>query len=786
MARRTTIPVVSVLLVLLAGAFALSASPQVAGAAQGAAGFVDHEGLVPSEPALGYPRTLTTPLNVDMPRQSYAVDLVGRYLVSGGDFLNVELQDGSVIRQEYLAIYDSVTKGLVCPELEIDDEVLAIAPGPYPESVFIGGRFNVLTDAAGVAHSSPKVALLRLDTCGVDPTFTVSGVNARVIELAVSGDRLFVAGDFTEISGQPIAHLAELNIVDGTVNPAMDFEFSLMIPDPNNPGSEIQAPGAEEGRRIVGMEPNEAGTRLALVHRATKVAGQYMRGTAIFDISNPVSPSLTPHRMDEDTNAYDRFFDIQDGGVDPGFTTIAFAQGTATSSDYVHAIPTGESDNQFLWRHFMRDSSFGVAVSNNAVYVSGHFCRIDAGPGVADEMSPNTLSVCTGVLLDGGCGPCDSADGVWRSQLAALSITDGTPLTWNPGNSALVGGRGVAVVNRGLLVGYDGEFTHGAATFRRVGTTAFFDFGSVDYPALDASCVATLNPDGTVAVSLSPGTSDFTFWLYRDGTYIDAPFGSTAFVDDPGIGTHTYELRAWEWHVEGQAVACTPSINIAPLPPCSGLTPTIEGTLGGDSLTGTDGPDVIQGGPGNDTIIGLGGDDVICGGDGTDVIQGGDGNDRIFGGAGGDTIDAGSGIDVVHAGTGGDVVNAGAGDDTINGEDGNDRILGEDGDDLLDGGDGRDRIFGGDGDDALLGGPMIDALHGEGGDDSVLGQQGADRVNGNGGKDTLRGGSGPDLIQGAAGNDKLFGGGDTDLCAGRRFGVAHAPGDAIAQCEAGP
>ena len=131
MARRTTIPVIAVLLVLLAGAIALSGSPRFASAAQGDGGFINHPSIVPSEPALGYPRTLTTPLNLGKPRQSHAVDLIGRYLVSGGDFLNVEMQNGSVVPQEYLAIYDSVSKGLV-PTARGRQRGVGDCSGPLP------------------------------------------------------------------------------------------------------------------------------------------------------------------------------------------------------------------------------------------------------------------------------------------------------------------------------------------------------------------------------------------------------------------------------------------------------------------------------------------------------------------------------------------------------------------------------------------------------------------------------------------------------------------------------
>ncbi len=72
---------------------------------------------------------------------------------------------------------------------------------------------------------------------------------------------------------------------------------------------------------------------------------------------------------------------------------------------------------------------------------------------------------------------------------------------------------------------------------------------------------------------------------------------------------------------------------------CVGLTASIVGTQGEDTIYGTDGNDVIAGLGGNDTIHGLTGNDVICGGDGNDTLSGGAGIDYCDGGPGRDATD---------------------------------------------------------------------------------------------------------------------------------------------------
>ncbi len=101
--------------------------------------------------------------------------------------------------------------------------------------------------------------------------------------------------------------------------------------------------------------------------------------------------------------------------------------------------------------------------------------------------------------------------------------------------------------------------------------------------------------------------------------------------------------------------------------PCNGLSPTIVGTDGDDTLTGTDGDDIIVGLGGDDTITAGAGDDIICVTSGRNVIDAGADDDRVFGGSGADAITGGSGNDHIFAG---------AGDDTISDTDGDDRIDG--------------------------------------------------------------------------------------------------------------
>ena len=370
--------------------------------------------------------------------------------------------------------------------------------------MIIGGRFTSLTDSNGRVFRN-RLAKVDIDTCSIDRNWNPANMDARVDELAVSGNRLFVGGAFNNAGGQGIEKLAELNFSTGALNSNFSFDF-----DADNPV------------KAIGVSPN--GTRLGIVFSGTRIDNTSLRGTAIFNISNTGNPSLTGHRLATFANAFEHWDRITEGDVAADFSSFVIAGGARNEADFVSLIPTGESSNQFGWQHFMRDSSFSIAVSNNAVYAGGHFCFIDDGPGNSQRLSPNTgPSVCTGT---------ETGNGVFRTQIAALNLRDGTPLNWNPGSDAFRGVGALRVVPRGLLLGHDGEFVDN----RRVGTTAFFDFGAgaappppptptptptpTPNPGNGQTCTVTNAGNGNVTLSWSAIAGENVYSVRRNNSWV--------------------------------------------------------------------------------------------------------------------------------------------------------------------------------------------------------------------------------------------------------------------------
>ena len=135
--------------------------------------------------------------------------------------------------------------------------------------------------------------------------------------------------------------------------------------------------------------------------------------------------------------------------------------------------------------------------------------------------------------------------------------------------------------------------------------------------------------------------------------------GFTAQEFATGLGANSIVTMTFGPHEGGQALYYTTYANGGQVrrisfsgtaETCGGVTATIVGTPGDESIPGTTGPDVIAGLGGADTISGLSGNDILCGGPGNDTIFSGLNNERAFGEAGIDLVRGGGADQVLGAG----------------------------------------------------------------------------------------------------------------------------------------
>ena len=570
---------------------------------------------------------------------------VGDFIVVAGDFTQIETVDGRVLDTSGVYSYNIDTGALnetFLPTLTRSSDrpivVSAVAPGGS-DSVFIGGQFNV---ADGEIHH--RLAKYSLITGQVDSSF-VADFNSAVTQLDFSNGRLFVGGDFTSVNGTPRQRLAQVNANSGSVVSAFQFDITQ---------SSRVNPTFTYGPRFIEVTDDDI---LVVVHRGQLVDGFFRPGIALIDLkSNNLLGYSTDFWGSDEILAYDA--DVSPDGsyivvVSNGGDFPLLGRDTGIRFDISDPHTSNQSE-RWIARNF--DSTYSVAISNSAVFMGGHFCNVE-GPG-----SPTPFPGVGEYTNDNGCFCLTPASRfpttVNRDQLAALDPDTGTALAWDPGADGLVGVQSLEVIDRGLLIGHDGEFIGRDGADRRawrIGRHGFLDIDNVN--------------------GRPPVTNDPAHMCHNFAATIVGTEGDDVINGTPG-------------------------------------NDVIVALGGRDTINGLGGNDIICGGRQNDTINGGAGDDVIYGNEAADTLFGGIGNDLIFGGLWRDTI---------YGGAGDDVLRGSAGNDTIFGGTGNDAIYGWTGIDKVDGGFGDDEIYGQVGRDELQGNAGNDLVHGGVGRDRCVG-----------------------------------------------------------------
>lgn len=385
----------------------------------------------------------TTPHVVD--GEVYAVAVVGDVVVLGGRFTQArDFAEGSplVTRNNILA-FDRTT-GAIIPGFKpvLDDVVRSLAPAADGTSVYVGGQFGSI-DGVG------RYKLARLDVRTGAP---VKGFNPRLIDAAVmdvklSGNRLVIAGKFTKVGQEARQFLAELDPATGAVRPGLSATFTG--------GVWAGSP------HVYKVDISPDGSRMVLIGNFRTVNGQPRVQAAVMDLTtSPVSlttwaTSRFDIRCGSSTSTQ---FDVRDVDIAPdgSYFVIGATGGHTASGALCDGVsrwelgPTGPGQEPTWFDLTGGDSVYSVAATQTAVYVGGHF-RWFNNPVYVQSYK--------------GQGAVD------REGLAALDPVNGVPLAWNPGRD-----RGQAVWDMvatpdGLYVASD---TDRIARYLYRGRIAFF------------------------------------------------------------------------------------------------------------------------------------------------------------------------------------------------------------------------------------------------------------------------------------------------------------------------
>ncbi|MEV7431806.1 PKD domain-containing protein [Nocardioides sp. NPDC092400] len=447
----------------------------------------------PVNPAPGHTRIVPDTPRTNMPYiangEIWDIEFVGNRAYVAGTFTTIANRaNGSTTtyQQAGLAAFDAST-GLVDarfrPVLGLGG-VEAVEASPDGQRLYIGGDF-------GTVNGVSRKAIARIDPVTGAPVeeFQANG-NGKVQELAVTNTTVYAGGRFTSVNNVPRSSLVAVNAITGEVRG--DFV--------NNITGGIGTNGATTVQRLK-LTRDEG--RLLVVHTGRQVNGHDRYGVAIINTRTNQLTAWRSRIWEENLQYVGGIQRIYGGDISPDGSWFAVSSGSGGDrppiNDTVIAFPMeGGDDVKPMWISRLFDSVYSVAISEQAVYVGGHFAWNESPtspqpwPGLDDQ------GYGTGQGLS-GYGLGDAV--VKREHLGALNPVDGTAVEWNPGSNSFEGNKHIELTPRGLWTGGDastqGEFN--------VGRLAFFDFGSV--PA--ANGVETVITD-PIEGRIKPVAEEFT------------------------------------------------------------------------------------------------------------------------------------------------------------------------------------------------------------------------------------------------------------------------------------
>ena len=344
------------------------------------------------------------------------------------------------------AALDATTADLLFPSM-ISGQVYAVEPDGVG-GWYIGGIFQ---HVAGLPRENLVHILANSTIDDWNP-----GTNGVVNALKVSGDRLYVGGNFSQVGGQNHAGLAAIELATGQV--AAWGPTTLT-------GGGIKA--------ILVL-----GSRVYVGGSFTSIGGWPSRNLAWVDATSGAVNPWMPN-----PNAEVNHLAFGTSGGPTIYVSGAFTMIDGQPRNYLAAF-NFSSQNLTTWNPNPNAIVATVLVSGSTVYVGGNFGNIggqpragiaalDAGTGAATSWNPGTDGTVFALALNGATifagGLFTTAGGQPRRGLAALDATTGNAEAWvahasdevgclaTAGNSVYVGGHfsSIGGENRKSLVSLD-------------------------------------------------------------------------------------------------------------------------------------------------------------------------------------------------------------------------------------------------------------------------------------------------------------------------------------------
>lgn len=465
------------LAIVASTAVLLPAVTDVAEAAQPVPG---HTRLVPDVPRTNMPRITSGEI--------FDLEYIGNRVFVVGSFTSLRnnaSNNTTSYNQRYVASFN-LTTGLVDANFRptFDSSVNEIEASPDGTKLFVAGRFNTVN---GVRKR--KVASIN-PTTGATVTGFTANANSAATSLEATNSTVYIGGQFTTINNTARVGLAAVSASSGALT---SFRNDL--------SGGIGVNGLLTVQALV-LSPDDS--KLLVVHTGRRIANQDRYGVGLISTTNNQLLPWNTNLWKDNLQFVGGIQRIYAGAISPDGQYFVVTSGSGGDrppiNDTAVAFPINSTsdDVQPRWVSRLFDSVYSVAISENAVYLGGHFNYMESPTARQPWPGLDDVGYGRGQGLAGyGLGD----DIVTREHIGAIDPTTGTALEWNPGSNSYEGNKAMLVHPRGLITGGDATTQGGY----NIGRVAVYDFASI--PAAGANETTITTPiEGRVVTADAPFT----------------------------------------------------------------------------------------------------------------------------------------------------------------------------------------------------------------------------------------------------------------------------------------
>ena len=289
-----------------------------------------------------------------------------------------------------------------------------VAAGPTANTVYVAGSVR---SVAGSRRN--KIALLNATTGALVTWFKPPAFDGLVNDVKYRNGTLYVAGFFTTVGGQHRGGVATLDATTG----ALTNQVTVDLTEHHN----TDPSGMQKRVGAADLDVTKDGSRLVVIGNFRKADGLDRDQAVQIDINGATSSINAWQTNDFKALCYNWANDstVRSVALSPDGSFFVIGSGGGSNSGLCDTAARFKTDNPIANAHPQwvasagGDTIWGVAVSDNAVYIGGHQRWMNNALG-NDYAAPGAVP---------------------RSGISAVDPLTGVPMKWNPGRVP----RGTAV-----------------------------------------------------------------------------------------------------------------------------------------------------------------------------------------------------------------------------------------------------------------------------------------------------------------------------------------------------